>query len=251
MKKIVIVVMYILSILLIVGCSNNLTNPVLEGFYQSDMKSGNCVQFSFDKDDNTFVGYINNQEINKGMYEALGEGKYILKGNNEELNIKLEKDDSFELNENTLSEQLGEDKAIKLKNLDKTPTYFEQGINDKNNQKTIWNMEYIQDKGGDVIYCSNENKDIYPNADIKTIECILQQSSIIIIDKDTENEWIGHYRMINEDKKTELYEVTFDNKEIGHMVKSFTEYMDKTYQDTLIISCGEYSINLTIKEGKI
>ncbi|MGL5347724.1 MAG: hypothetical protein ACRDA3_10255 [Peptostreptococcaceae bacterium] len=203
MKKIVIVVMYILSILLIVGCSNNLTNPVLEGFYQSDMKSGNCVQFS------------------------------------------------FELNENTLSEQLGEDKAIKLKNLDKTPTYFEQGINDKNNQKTIWNMEYIQDKGGDVIYCSNENKDIYPNADIKTIECILQQSSIIIIDKDTENEWIGHYRMINEDKKTELYEVTFDNKEIGHMVKSFTEYMDKTYQDTLIISCGEYSINLTIKEGKI
>lgn len=40
----------------------------------------------------------------------------------------------------------------------------------RGNQKTIWNMEYIQGKGGEVIYCSNENKDIYQNATINLIE---------------------------------------------------------------------------------
>lgn len=114
-----------------------------------------------------------------------------------------------------------------------------------NNQKTIWNMEYIQGKGGEVIYCSNENKDIYPNADVKNIVCVLQESSVTITDKDTDEEWIGNCKIIDEDIKSTLYEVVFDNNETGHLVKSFTKYADNTQHDTLIVSYGAYSLNLT------
>ncbi|WP_195237339.1 hypothetical protein [Romboutsia sp. 1001285H_161024_C4] len=118
------------------------------------------------------------------------------------------------------------------------------------NQKTIWNMDYIQGKGGGVIYCSNKNKDIYQNATIKNIVCILQESSITITDKDTGDEWIGNCKIIDEDSKSTLYEVIFDNNETGHLVKSFTKYADNTQHDTLIISCGEYSLNLTENKGE-
>ncbi len=115
------------------------------------------------------------------------------------------------------------------------------------NQKTIWNMEYIQGKGGEIIYCSNENKDIYPNADIKNIICFLQESAITIRDEDTGEEWIGTYKIIDEDSKSLMYEVKFDNNKTGHLVKSFTKYEDNTKRDTLIISYEEYSMNLTVQ----
>lgn len=115
------------------------------------------------------------------------------------------------------------------------------------NQKIVWNMDYIQGKAGEVIYCSDENKKIYPNADIKNINCILQESSITITDKDTGNEWIGTYEIIGEDSKSSIYEIKFDNNKTGHLVKSFTKYEDNTQHDTLIISCEEYALTLTVK----
>ncbi|WP_071120667.1 hypothetical protein [Romboutsia timonensis] len=108
-------------------------------------------------------------------------------------------------------------------------------------------MEYIQGKGGEVIYCSKENKDVYPNAYIKNIVCTLEESSITITNKDTGEEWIGNCKIIDKDSKSIIYEVTFDNNETGNLVKSFTKYADNTQHDTLIISYGEYSLNLTIQ----
>lgn len=104
-------------------------------------------------------------------------------------------------------------------------------------------MQSIQDKNGEVIYCSNENKDIYPNATIKDIVCILQGSSITITDTNSGNEWIGNCTII--DSSESIYEVIFDNNEIGIMGKSVTKYADNTQENTLIISCGGYSLNFT------
>ncbi|MGL5507715.1 MAG: hypothetical protein ACRDB0_07425 [Paraclostridium sp.] len=52
-------------------------------------------------------------------------------------------------------------------------------------KETVWSMEYIQDKDGEIIYCSNKNKDIYPNAEIKSIECILKGDKVTISNKST------------------------------------------------------------------
>ena len=138
-KKKLIITISILVTLLMIGCSNKLTNPALEGFYQSKMKNGYSIQFSFQSDDNTFVSYINNIEINKGEYEPLGYGKYVLKGVREELKIELEKDDSFNLPMEKLIEKLNEGRPIQMKNLSKTPTYFEQVFSDED-KKAVENL---------------------------------------------------------------------------------------------------------------
>ncbi|MGL5753234.1 MAG: hypothetical protein ACRCXT_22010 [Paraclostridium sp.] len=119
------------------------------------------------------------------------------------------------------------------------------------NQQTVWNMQYIQGKDGEIIYTSNENKDIYPDADIKNISCVLQEPSITIKDEDTDEEWVGNCKIIEKDRVSIIYELKFDNHKdndkTGNMVKSFTKYNDNTHIDTLIISYGEYSLNLTYK----
>lgn len=113
-------------------------------------------------------------------------------------------------------------------------------------KETVWSMEYIQGKDGKVIYCSNKNKDIYPNAEIKSIECILKGDKVTISNKDTKEQWIGNYEVIGEDSKSTIYEVKFADNSTVNMVKSFTEYEDKTKVDTLIISNKEYVLNLTL-----
>ncbi|MGL4911247.1 MAG: hypothetical protein ACRC3Y_02320 [Romboutsia sp.] len=114
------------------------------------------------------------------------------------------------------------------------------------NQKIIWNLEYIQNKSGEIIYCSMENKDIYPDATIKNIICVLQESNLTITDKDTDTEWSGNYKQIESiGNHTSIYEIIFDS-ETGKLVKSFTKYVDGTSHDTLIISCGEYSLTFRL-----
>jgi hypothetical protein len=104
-------------------------------------------------------------------------------------------------------------------------------------------MKSIQGNNGEVIYCSNENKDTFPNATIKDIVCILQGSSITITDKNSGNEWIGNCKII--DSSESIYEVIFDNNEIGIMGRSVTKYADNIQENTLIISCGGYTLYFT------
>ena len=113
----------------------------------------------------------------------------------------------------------------------------------KNNEKTIWNMRSIQGNNGEVIYCSNENKDAFPNAIVKDIICILQGSSVTITDKNSGNNWIGNCTIINSSEG--IYEIIFDNNEKGIMGKSITKYVNNTEENTVVISCGGYTLYFT------
>ena len=117
-----------------------------------------------------------------------------------------------------------------------------------NNQKTIWNMRSIQDNTGEVIYCSNKNKDTFSNAIVKDIICILQGSSITITDKNSGNKWIGSCTII--DSSQGIYEVIFDNNKKGIMGKSITKYADNTQENTLVISCEGYTLYFTENTDK-
>lgn len=116
------------------------------------------------------------------------------------------------------------------------------------NQKIIWNMRSIQGNNGEVIYCSNKNKDTFPNAIVKDIICILQGSSITITDKNNGNKWIGSCTII--DSPQGIYEVIFDNNEKGIMGKSITKYADNTQENTLVISCEGYTLYFTKNTDK-
>ena len=113
----------------------------------------------------------------------------------------------------------------------------------KDNQKTTWNMRSIQDKNGEVIYCSNESKDTYSNAIVKDIVCILQGSSVTITDKNSSSKWIGNYTKM--DTSQDIYEVIFDNNKKGILSKSITKYEDTTQENTLVISCEGYTLYFT------
>lgn len=91
MKQRLLIVISFLVILLMVGCTNNKTQT-LHGFYQSENVDGHFIQISFQREDNTFVQYIDNIEINKGMYEHLEDNIYMLKGDKKDLKINLEED---------------------------------------------------------------------------------------------------------------------------------------------------------------
>lgn len=109
-----------------------------------------------------------------------------------------------------------------------------------NNQKTTWNMRSIQDNNGEVIYCSNESKDIYSNAIVKDVVCILQGSSVIITDKSNCNKWIGTCTKM--DSSQDIYEIIFDNNKKGVLSKSITKYEDTTKENTLVVSCEGYTL---------
>ncbi|WP_195948431.1 hypothetical protein [Paraclostridium bifermentans] len=109
-----------------------------------------------------------------------------------------------------------------------------------NNQKTTWNMRSIQDNNGEVIYCSNESKDVYLNAIVKDVVCILQGSSVTITDKSSSNKWIGTCTKMDSSK--DIYEVIFDNNKKGTLSKSVTKYEDNTKENTLVISCEGYTL---------
>ncbi|MGL5640937.1 MAG: hypothetical protein ACRDDM_01630 [Paraclostridium sp.] len=113
----------------------------------------------------------------------------------------------------------------------------------KDNQKTTWNMKSIQDNTGEVIYCSNESKDVYSNAIVKNIICILQGSSVTITDKISGNKWIGNCTKM--DSSQDIYEVIFDNNKKGVLSKSITKYEDTTKENTLVVSFEGYTLYFT------
>ena len=113
----------------------------------------------------------------------------------------------------------------------------------KDNQKTTWNMRSIQDKNGEVIYCSNESKDTYSNAIVKDVVCILQGSSVTITDKSSSNKWIGTCTKM--DSSQDIYEVIFDNNKKGILSKSITKYADNIKENTLVISCEGSTLYFT------
>ncbi|WP_018589573.1 hypothetical protein [Terrisporobacter glycolicus] len=126
MKKRLVLFITFIVILLTVGCSSAVT-PKLHGFYQSDQINGHFIQLSFQIDDNTFVEYIDNIEVNKGTYENLKDNTYELKGNKRKLEIKLEQNNSFNLN----IHKINNGNIIEMKKIDDIPTYFKQQFSDK------------------------------------------------------------------------------------------------------------------------
>lgn len=79
---------------LMIGCSSSIKLD-LHGFYQSNMVNEYHVQMLFNKEDNNFIEYIDNREVNKGSYEDLSDNKYRVNGDIQSFEIILEEDNSF------------------------------------------------------------------------------------------------------------------------------------------------------------
>ena len=120
-------------IFLISGCVS--VKPTLNGFYQCTTTDGYHIQMSFDKENNSFIEYIDNREVNKGTYEKKGNNIYKLTGDTQSFEIILNDKNYFEMT----IKKLNNGDLIKMDYIDNTPTYFEIEFNDVDKYKKLLN----------------------------------------------------------------------------------------------------------------
>ena len=126
MRKIVLTFLTLAIILMLCGYMFN-TKPVLKGFYQSEKDvNGYFIQISIKQDDNSFVEYIDNREVDRGTYEKAENNAYKMKSDKQNFEIKLNDDNSFEV----VIKKLNNGNPIQMKNIDDTPTIFPPIFND-------------------------------------------------------------------------------------------------------------------------
>lgn len=118
-KTLVCYLLASLWIVIVGGCVAN-KPPQLKGGYQSEHVDGYIVQMSFQPDDNSFIEYIDNREVDKGTYEELKQGVYKINGDRQELEMTLNNNNSF----NIVVKGLNGGNPIQLKNIDSIPMYF-------------------------------------------------------------------------------------------------------------------------------
>lgn len=133
MKKFMLLILSLMIILIFSSCTITNTSS-LQGSYESERTSdGYVVQISIQSDENSFIEYIDNREVNRGTYDELSANEYKLNGNNQTIEITLDKNDSFEI----IIEKVNGGNPIVLKNIDTVPRYFTTKFNDIDKYKLL------------------------------------------------------------------------------------------------------------------
>lgn len=100
------------------GCG---IKPVFEGIYQNEKEvNGYFIQLAVDSQDNSFVLYINNRQVNAGTYKEEKDNLYAMNGNLQDFEVSLKKDNSFQF----LNNKISKGNSIKLKNMGRETINF-------------------------------------------------------------------------------------------------------------------------------
>jgi len=119
-------------VLILMGCTPAII-PDLKGSYQSEREGvGFTLVLTFQQDD-SFVEYIDNREVDRGTYEKTENNIYKIKSDKQNFEISLNAEDSFEI----IISQLNNGKPIQMKNIDDTPTYFSTEFDDVDKYKAL------------------------------------------------------------------------------------------------------------------
>jgi len=123
----------LIIILLLRGCTSTI-KPTLKGSYQAEKDvNGYFIVISIQQQESSFVEYIDNREVDRGIYEESKNNVYKLKGDKQNFEITLNDDNSFEI----IIKKLNNGKPIQMKNIDDTPTYFSTKFGDVDKYKAL------------------------------------------------------------------------------------------------------------------
>lgn len=126
------VIAVFLLMLIMVSCSTTST-PKLKGFYQSEAVAGEIVQISIYDEESRFDEYISNREVNSGTYTLEKDGSYQFDGNEQDFNIVLKDDNSFELS----LPKLDKKQNITMKNISEVLASFGTEFQDVEKYKEL------------------------------------------------------------------------------------------------------------------
>lgn len=85
--------------------------------------------------ENTFVEYIDNREVDRGIFEKKSDNTYLLKSDKQTFEITLSPEDSFDIS----IDQINGEEPMELKNIDKVPTYFSVEYDDVEEYEKLLN----------------------------------------------------------------------------------------------------------------
>lgn len=122
------------------------------------------------------------------------------------------------------------------------------GSNDDLNIENFeWKLSVIQSNAtGEVLYCSEEMKELYFEAVVLALDCNIEEKNIIF--SNGEKSWMISYSEKEKTPESVIFDIEYD--EIGHVyignaVLGITEYADESIEHTLIISLGDYVLHFT------
>ena len=132
MKKLTLIILSLVIILILGECLS--IKPTLKGFYQSEV-NGYHIQMLIREEDNSFVEWIDNREVDRGSYEKSENNSYRIKSNKQSFEVALNDDNSFEI----IINKLNDGKPINMKNIstDDTPISFWDKFDDVDEYKTL------------------------------------------------------------------------------------------------------------------
>ncbi|MHA6252943.1 hypothetical protein [Oceanobacillus sp. CAU 1775] len=126
MRKFIFTFLCLVIISLLIGCSSH-SKPELKGFYQSENDvNGYFIQISIQQDDNSFIEYIDNREVDRGTYKKAEESKYIMESKKQNFEINLSSENTFEV----IVNKLNDGQPIKMLNIGDIPTGFSTTFDD-------------------------------------------------------------------------------------------------------------------------
>lgn len=138
MKKIIIIILSLIGMLFFINFT--LTEKVhLYGFYQSQITSdGHTIQLSIDTNENSFVEYISNREVDRGTYEFIGDKNYKLISDKQTIDVVLDKKNSFEI----IIKKVNGGNPIVLTNIGPVPVTYGTEFDDVDKYKSLIEEEY-------------------------------------------------------------------------------------------------------------
>lgn len=124
MRKLLTAVSLVI-VLILMGCTPAII-PDLKGSYQSEREGvGYTLVLTFQQDD-SFVEYIDNREVDRGTYEKAENNVYTLKSDKQNFDISVNAENSFDI----IISKLNNGKPIQMKNIEDTPIYFKTEFDD-------------------------------------------------------------------------------------------------------------------------
>ncbi|MDR7856599.1 hypothetical protein [Tissierella sp.] len=122
MKRLKFLILFMVIILILWKLLSK-EDPHLKGFYQSEMIGNHIIQIQIREEDNSFIEWIDNREVDKGTYEKVNANLYRIKSNRQNFEVELNDDNFFEI----AISKLNDGKPINMKNVSNNDTLFSFG----------------------------------------------------------------------------------------------------------------------------
>lgn len=110
MKKILAITLTIGFLIIIIFTLNK--DIQLKGTYSSEIIDGKFIQLTIDNEDNSFIEYINQREVDRGSYTRVEENIYTFESDIQKFQITFKKNNSF----NIFIDKINGENPINLKN---------------------------------------------------------------------------------------------------------------------------------------